>query len=62
MSTKQLAFQYEDSVDLGDGLWYCEKKRLWWKDGVTYDERSANHNGLIGLGSLCRHLLKKEAI
>ena len=51
MSSKELAFSYEPSEEIAEGLWYCAKHDLYWKDGTVYDERSARHNGLIGCGA-----------
>ena len=51
MTTKYLAFQGEDSEEISQGLWYCKKLHLWWKADIVYDELSASHNGLIGLGA-----------
>ena len=59
MSTKAMAFQYHSSVEISLGLWYCEDKHLWWKDGNVYDELSARHNGLIGMGAQLKDIIEK---
>lgn len=51
MTSKNKAFSYNPSIEVSPGLFYCRKLNLWWKDGVTYDEGSATHNGLIGVGA-----------
>ena len=58
MTPKHLAFSYEPSEEISPGLFYCKKKHLWWKDGVVYDELSANHNGLIGMGAQLKQVIK----
>ena len=60
MTTKYLAFSGEPSVEVGDGLWFCEKLDLWWKDGKVYDRLSAAHNGLIGVGATLRKIIKAQ--
>jgi hypothetical protein len=59
MRTKFQAFGGASSEEVADGLWYCKQRHLWWKDGVIYDELSASHNGLIGLGEQLRKTLKR---
>ena len=60
MTHKGLAFQYNPSIEISKGLWYCEKKHLWWKNGKVYDELSAHHNGLIGAGALLKELIRRD--
>ena len=60
MSTKGQAFAYEESEEISDGLWFCAKFKLYWKDGTVYDERSAAHNGLIGHGAELKQLIKEK--
>jgi hypothetical protein len=57
---KGLAFQYNPSVDLGNGVWYCKSKKLWWKNGTVYDETSASHNGITGPGSQLKKLIARS--
>jgi hypothetical protein len=40
--------QYSESLD-----------RYWYRDRI-YDERSANHNGLIGMGAQLKDLIKEN--
>ena len=58
MTSKYHAFSGEPSVEVGEGLWFCEKRDLWWKDGKVYDRLSAGHNGLIGAGAILRKVIK----
>lgn len=51
------AFSFNEYEDLGDGLYHCPKLNLWWKAGVTYDELSASHNGLIGMGAHLKEII-----
>ena len=60
MSNRSKAFSYDPSVEISPGLWYCEKRHLWWKDGIVYCEQSAEHNGLIGLGAQLRQDIKEH--
>lgn len=59
MSTRLQAFGGSPSEELSEGLWYCKQKHLWWKNGVVYDELSASHNGLIGLGAQLKETIKR---
>ena len=59
MSTKLQAFSGSPSIEISEGLWYCEQRNLYWKDGVTYDELSADHNGLIGVGARLKKIIKE---
>jgi hypothetical protein len=58
-TSKSLAFSCDPSIKISPGLWYCEKRNLWWKDGTVYDELSANHNGIIGAGAQLRNIIKE---
>lgn len=40
----------DDWRDCGRGLQYSPTLDRWFKDGIVYDRRSAEHNGLIGPG------------
>ena len=51
---RHLAFSYCDDEEIQVGLWYCKQKHLWWTGGRVYDERSAKHNGITGLGAQLR--------
>jgi hypothetical protein len=50
-----------DWLSLGGGLSYSRELHLWFKDGRHYDERSARHNGLTGVGQQLKDLLKGMA-
>jgi len=60
MTKKALAFNFEPSIEIYPGTWYCEKKQLWWKEGVVYDKLSANHNGIIGVGLQLKSIIKQS--
>ena len=60
MSTKTQAFSGHPSVEVSEGVWYCERQHLWWKDGTVYSEDSAHHNGIIGMGAQLRKIIKNE--
>ena len=55
---KHIAFSYCDSEHIGNNVYYCKEKNLYWKNGRTYDARSAAHNGLIGIGAKLKKLIK----
>lgn len=59
-TSKFRAFGGKPSVEISPGLWFCESRNLYWKDGRVYDELSASHNGLIGLGSQFKQILKEN--
>ena len=61
-TTKFHAFSGSDSEEISTGLWYCKQRNLWWKDGTVYDERSANHNGIIGMGASLSQLIRKSNV
>lgn len=48
----------EDWEDLGNGLSYSPHLELWYKDGMVYDELSANHNGIIGMGAQLKTIVR----
>lgn len=43
-----------DWIIIGDGLQYSKERDLYWYKGRVYDELSARHNGIIGLGAALR--------
>lgn len=57
-STKTQAFSGTESEEISEGVWYCKQKDLYWKDGTVYDELSARHNGIIGIGAQLRKLTR----
>lgn len=59
MICKYKAFQCNPSEEISPGLWFCEAKGLWWKDGMIYDELSAQHNGIIGAGAQLKNMIKE---
>jgi hypothetical protein len=60
VATKLQAFIGFPSEEVSDGLWYCERLQLWWKDGKVYDRLSASHNGLIGPGAELKKIAKEH--
>lgn len=56
MSKKPFA---EDWQEIHKGLEYSESKDLYWHKGQVYDELSASHNGLIGLGAVLKSRIKQ---
>lgn len=62
LSAMRKAFSYEACEELSEGLYYCAKHNLWWKAGVVYDELSASHNGIIGMGAQLKRTIRNEAI
>ena len=59
MSRKPVA---PDWVNVGDNTEFSRSLNLWYKNGVVYDERSAIHNGIIGLGRTLKEIIKNETI
>ena len=57
MSRKPYASDWE-VIDYS-GLQYSKALNLWYKDGTVYDERSANHNGIIGAGATLKQAIKE---
>ena len=43
-----------------DSVEYSQELRLYWKDGKVYDQLSASHNGIIGLGQRLRDLIRRH--
>lgn len=60
MPSKYHAFGGYPSKEISPGLYYCGYKKLYWKNGKVYDELSASHNGLIGLGAQLKEIIKNE--
>lgn len=44
----------------GVDLQYSKELGLYWHRGRVYDERSARHNGLIGVGARLKAILADE--
>jgi len=44
---------------INEGLEYSEEKDLYWYKGRVYDELSANHNGIIGMGAVLKQSIKE---
>lgn len=62
MSTKLQAFGGHPYTHLGEGLYYCENMNLYWEGGRVYDERSAQHNGIIGAGKQLKEIINDHNI
>ncbi len=56
------AFSCEPHEHLGGGLYHCPSLSLWWKNGVTYDELSASHNGIIGMGAQIKQMIRSHNV
>ena len=39
---------------------YSEELDRYWRKGRLYDELSASHNGIIGVGKIFKELLKDQ--
>lgn len=50
-----------DWINLGGGTSYSQELNLWFKDGMHYDEVSAHHNGIAGIGRHFAELLSNRA-
>ena len=48
-----------DWISIREGLYYSDESKLYWdsKSNTVYDERSAKHNGLIGIGAALRDMI-----
>lgn len=42
------------------GVEFSKDLNSFWFEGRVYDERSARHNGLIGIGNLLRHVVAQD--
>lgn len=51
-------FYSDDWVTVSDGVQYSAHNHLWLCNGKVYDERSARHNGIIGMGKDLRERIK----
>ena len=49
-------WQFIDDTDVE----YSKDLDLYYYQGTRYDERSARHNGIIGLGATLRTLIKEN--
>lgn len=49
-----------DWITIREGLQYSKEQNLYWFNGRVYDERSAQHNGIIGLGFQFRETIKQH--
>lgn len=49
-----------DWEDYSPGVEYSPSTKLYWANGKGYDELSAYHNGIIGLGAQLKEIIKKE--
>ena len=56
MSQKPYA---SDWKEIEPGLEYSAEIDRYWHNGRVYDERSARHNGLVGMGAQLKRLLKE---
>ena len=45
---------YSDNVD------YSPRLGLYWSNGTIYDELSASHNGIIGMGAQLKQVIKEH--
>lgn len=51
--------QYADDwVTISEGVEYSKRHKLYWANGQVYDERSAQHNGIIGMGATLKSMSK----
>ena len=50
----------QDWTEISEGVEYSKEKDLYWCNGRVYDERSANHNGIIGMGRQLRAIIQDE--
>lgn len=58
MLTRKYNRPYSDDwVDLGGGICYSEKLHRWWDGKTIYDELSANHNGITGMGASLKKMI-----
>ena len=48
-----------DWKEIEPGLEYSAEIDRYWHNGRVYDERSARHNGLVGMGAQLKRLLKE---
>ena len=54
------SFSYRPFEEISKGVFYCEEKQLWYKDGTVYSEDSAMHNGIIGAGSRLQSIIQQS--
>jgi len=47
-----------DWVEVSPLVEYSKQCDLYWHAGVVYDELSARHNGIIGLGAQLKEIIK----
>jgi hypothetical protein len=47
-------------IKINDDVTYDKEKNLYYYDGKVFDERSALHNGIFGLGAKLRDMIKSE--
>ena len=46
---------------LSEHLEFSASKQLYWYKGRVYDDLSAQHNGIIGLGALLKTIIAADA-
>jgi len=54
-----------DWILISEGTYHSSESNLYWSTrvnpkGCIYDERSANHNGIIGMGLDLRRIIQNE--
>lgn len=47
-----------DWTTIAQDLQYSKKLDRYWYKGRIYDERSANHNGIIGMGARLKEIIQ----
>jgi len=50
----------DDWENLGNGLQYSKRYNIYFLNGRTYDKRSAEHNGIIGLGAILKTTINQR--
>ena len=48
-----------DWEDQGRGIQYSPSLNLWYRDGMVYNQQSAEHNGITGPGKQLADMLGK---
>lgn len=54
------AFSFQPHEEIAPGLYYCKSKDLYFYKGRVYDQLSASHNGLIGMGAMLKNAIKEK--